>query len=155
MSKSTFPWSPRCPYSVVVDEHVLLIFGASHSLLKPLQYGAVTRVLHIVLRLGQQQLPRRCIQVLFTSILIVAQKQKHHQQSPQPEWILKPPVYCATIGWENKYAAAFNKRFELCTFSRMPSLCFSLKSSFLTLKDLWSSSSLVGSACRCTSEPLS
>lgn len=44
---------------------------------------------------------------------------------------------------------------DVRTFSRMLSRCFSLKSSFLTLKELWSTSSLVGSACRCTSEPLS
>lgn len=63
-----FPWSP---HSVVVDDDVLLVLGASHGLLQPLQHGAVARVLHIVLRLGQQQLPWRCVQVLITPVLSV------------------------------------------------------------------------------------
>lgn len=61
-------------YGVVVDKHVLFILGASDSLVETLEYGAMTRVFNIVLCLGQQQLPRRSIQVFLTSILMTRRK---------------------------------------------------------------------------------
>lgn len=57
------------PHSVVVDQDILLVFGTGDSLLQPFQHGAVTGVLHVVLRLSQQELPRRSVQVLLTPVL--------------------------------------------------------------------------------------
>lgn len=54
---------------MVVDEHILFVFGAGDGLFLPFEDGAVPRVLHILLSLSQQQLTRRGVQVLLTAIL--------------------------------------------------------------------------------------
>lgn len=76
-----------CPYCVVVDENVLLVLGASHCFFEPLQNSTMTRVLHVVLSLSQQQLSRWCIQVLFTPILIVTWKPRPHQKTVVSQWL--------------------------------------------------------------------
>ena len=59
----------RSAYGVVVDGHVLLVFGAGDGLVQALDDRAVAGVLHVVLRLGQQQLPGGGVQVLLAAVL--------------------------------------------------------------------------------------
>ena len=56
-------------YRVVVDGHVLLVLGAGDGLVQALDDGTVAGVLHVVLGLGQQQLPGRGVQVLLAAVL--------------------------------------------------------------------------------------
>ena len=60
----------RCgAHRVVVDDHVLLVLGAGDGLVQALDDGPVAGVLHVVLRLGQQQLPGRSVEVLLPAVL--------------------------------------------------------------------------------------
>ncbi len=54
---------------MVINEHVLLVFGTGHSLLLSFQHSPVTRILHILLCLSQQKLSRRGVQVFLPTIL--------------------------------------------------------------------------------------
>lgn len=77
------------PHGVVVDEDVFLVFGAGDGLLLSLQHGPVARVLHVVLGLRQEKLPRRCVQVLLTSILMRQRKSRSDKKFYFSLYILK------------------------------------------------------------------